>query len=350
VSCTPSCVDKACGDDGCGGSCGTCDAGAECVDGACAACDCGDRQCGQDLCGRSCGTCAQDAPYCVDGYCEEALSCPTAVIEVAEGLEVAPLSRLSLSGLGSTATHGTVAEYRWLVVDPLGAEREISYTGTPNVDASLVGDYLIRLTVVDSEGEESCVPAEVVVRVVPDAVIYIEAEWPDIGGRNVDLHFAHPYAASGYDGDGDGKPDPWYDGQFDCWWVNHHPNWGSLDPSIDDDPILVRGGASVGAPEVITMNQSELGLSYKIGAHLKDSSPGTPVTIRVFLNGELVFSDTTTLASHDLWTAATLAWPSGEVKAVRACTGTTTPCENDEQCPYACGRQIAPDYHNLSYP
>ncbi len=34
-SCTPACVGKSCGDDGCGGSCGSCPGGQQCLDGAC---------------------------------------------------------------------------------------------------------------------------------------------------------------------------------------------------------------------------------------------------------------------------------------------------------------------------
>lgn len=35
TDCTPACGEAVCGDDGCGGSCGTCEGGLDCVDGAC---------------------------------------------------------------------------------------------------------------------------------------------------------------------------------------------------------------------------------------------------------------------------------------------------------------------------
>lgn len=64
VSCIPNCASKtSCGDDGCGGSCGTCDVGENCVSGVCISqeitCipDCTNKQCGDDDCGGSCGTC-----------------------------------------------------------------------------------------------------------------------------------------------------------------------------------------------------------------------------------------------------------------------------------------------------
>lgn len=63
--CVPACRGRACGDDGCGGSCGTCSGTTVCrEDGLCvepvAGCTprCGFGTCGDDGCGGSCGTCA----------------------------------------------------------------------------------------------------------------------------------------------------------------------------------------------------------------------------------------------------------------------------------------------------
>ncbi len=62
--CVPSCTGKTCGPDGCGGTCGTCTDGATCTatgtcQGPCVP-DCTDRTCGSDGCGGSCGTCPSD--------------------------------------------------------------------------------------------------------------------------------------------------------------------------------------------------------------------------------------------------------------------------------------------------
>ncbi len=72
VVCEPDCFLSECGDDGCGGSCGTCAAEQECVYGFCmGGCtpDCTFSECGDDGCGGSCGTCAA-GESCVYGYCE----------------------------------------------------------------------------------------------------------------------------------------------------------------------------------------------------------------------------------------------------------------------------------------
>jgi peptidoglycan/xylan/chitin deacetylase (PgdA/CDA1 family) len=73
--CEPDCTGLECGDDGCGGSCGTCDAGWDCESGLCIeepVCvpDCAGLDCGDDGCGGSCGSCSADTS-CVDGACSD---------------------------------------------------------------------------------------------------------------------------------------------------------------------------------------------------------------------------------------------------------------------------------------
>jgi hypothetical protein len=70
TTCTPSCSGKACGDDGCGGSCGTCPGTQSCVSGQCQCVPtCGARSCGSNGCGGSCGTCASTETCSSAGYC-----------------------------------------------------------------------------------------------------------------------------------------------------------------------------------------------------------------------------------------------------------------------------------------
>jgi len=70
--CNAMCAGRECGDDGCGGSCGTCVGAERCVDGQCRTCGCEGRRCGSDGCGGSCGSCSGGA-VCRDGACE----CPS---------------------------------------------------------------------------------------------------------------------------------------------------------------------------------------------------------------------------------------------------------------------------------
>jgi hypothetical protein len=69
--CTPNCRGIACGNDGCGGSCGSCGSGRVCMQGTCITpCtpNCGGVQCGDDGCGGSCGTCGAQL-MCQGGNC-----------------------------------------------------------------------------------------------------------------------------------------------------------------------------------------------------------------------------------------------------------------------------------------
>jgi hypothetical protein len=82
VCCTPDCNGKKCGSNGCGGTCGTCEAGWTC-DSASSKCtctpDCTDKTCGSDGCGGLCGagdcddgiSCTNDV--CLDGSCQNDL-------------------------------------------------------------------------------------------------------------------------------------------------------------------------------------------------------------------------------------------------------------------------------------
>ena len=72
--CEPKCEGKTCGSDGCGGSCGACEDGVPCIEGACVpgACapQCSGKQCGDDGCGGECGYC-DPGFQCKDiGKCE----------------------------------------------------------------------------------------------------------------------------------------------------------------------------------------------------------------------------------------------------------------------------------------
>jgi len=90
-ACAPSCVDKECGADGCGGNCGECLPGFYCDDaGACQA-SCGNGECSAD---EDCSTCPEDcgiccAPGCAQlEECEQTASgwsCAAASVNVPEG-------------------------------------------------------------------------------------------------------------------------------------------------------------------------------------------------------------------------------------------------------------------------
>lgn len=71
-TCVADCVGKDCGDDGCGGSCGNCPGGTSCNAGKCAdVCvpDCVAKGCGPDGCGGTCGSCDSGSVCSADQLC-----------------------------------------------------------------------------------------------------------------------------------------------------------------------------------------------------------------------------------------------------------------------------------------
>ena len=106
-NCTPQCVGKECGANGCGGLCGSCGDNEECGEtGLCAcaldsvACKdvccgtgqvcfsetccapaCVGKQCGDDNCGGSCGECGGATPYCEDGLCVPECAAESPVVD-----------------------------------------------------------------------------------------------------------------------------------------------------------------------------------------------------------------------------------------------------------------------------
>ncbi len=80
VACVPDCAGRECGDDGCGGVCGSCPAAAPiCDDGLCAvSCQpaCAGKQCGPDGCGGTCGACTGEATCDAAGVCQPPVCSP----------------------------------------------------------------------------------------------------------------------------------------------------------------------------------------------------------------------------------------------------------------------------------
>ncbi len=257
--------------------------------------------------------------------------CPTAIIQIAEGHEVIPQTPLHLYGDQSYATSGSIAKWEWTVEQPLGSQSVlVPSMGFPNptFEPNVVGLYTFHLTVWDENGVPSCEPAKAEVIVISDWAIHVELLWhtpedPDEtdegpeAGSDLDLHFVHPWAG-GPDVDGDGQPDGWFDQPFDCFWFNAHPEWGSFDPAVEDNPGLDRDDTDGAGPENINLRLPE-DVLYRVGVHYWDDHGygASYATVRIYLFSQLVFEVSDVKLGHlDMWEVATIEWPSGKVKLV----------------------------------
>jgi hypothetical protein len=266
----------------------------------------------------------------VSGY-GVAVECPTAVIIVQEGEEVIPQTKLHLLGSQSLPSNG-IKRYEWEAQQPVGSQSVFlpSFLAPdPTFEVNVAGEYIFRLKVFDQNDEESCDVAEYRVLVVPDEAIHVELVWNTEGdpnqtdegpeaGADLDLHFSHPFA-TGEDVDGDGKLDGWFDQPFDCFWFNAHPNWGSLNPTVDDNPGLDRDDTDGAGPENMNLNLPEEGLTYKVGVHYwSDHNFGpSEATVRIYIYSSLTFEAANVeLVNLAMWEVATVAWPSGDVTLI----------------------------------
>ncbi len=260
------------------------------------------------------------------------VDCPTAIIQVQEGEEVIPQTKLHLVGSQSTAPSGSIKTYEWSVQQPPGSKSVFHPSKSfadPTFEVNVAGTYVFYLNVWDEKGEAACEVAEYTVIVNPDEAIHIELLWdtpndPDQtdegpeAGADMDLHFTHPFA-TGADVDGDGIPDGFFDMPFDTFWFNPEPDWASHDPAVDDNPSLDRDDTDGAGPENINLNLPEDGLKYRVGVHYwNDHGFGASyATVRVYIFSVLVFEVAgVEMMHHDMCEFATIDWPSGEVLPV----------------------------------
>jgi len=259
------------------------------------------------------------------------IECPTAIVKCAEGDEVIPQTILHLFGDESYAANGTIQKWEWSVSQPNGSKSLFmpSYTfPNPTFETNVAGPYTFYLTVYDQTNTPSCYPAEYEVAVIPDEAIHIELLWhtpedldeTDTGpeaGTDLSLHFLHPWAA-GPDLDGDGAADGWFDIPFDCFWFNAHPNWGSYDPGINDNPGLDRDDTDGAGPENVNVDIPE-NVTYRVGVHYwNDHGYGASyATVRVYIYAQLVFEvQDVMLVDSDMWEVCTLEWPSAKAQVI----------------------------------
>ena len=220
-------------------------------------------------------------------------------------------------------------KWQWDVEQPEGSQSVFvpSYTfPEPTFETNIPGVYRFLLTVYDDSGVPSCYPAEYEVVVANTSAIRVELTW-NVPGRaegitprqaaDLDLHFAHPWAA-GPDLDGDGAPDGWFDVPWDCFWFNYHPNWGSYDPAINDDPSWHYSQDG----ETVTLDIPETA-KYKVGVHyFQQFGEPAEATVRVYVYQQLVY-ETPAVQLHplDMWEVLTIEWPTGKVLVAEDANG-----------------------------
>ncbi len=325
---------------------GPCQAAGACNDdGACSypslpngtPCDDGDDSTTGDIClGGVCN--GQPAVVSPPDTCVPCDGCPIAVIELEQPDDVAPQTVLAFDG-SSSFGNSAISTYSWTVEQPAGSQSVLTPFSTSALvwfEANVAGVYTFKLNVHDLQGRLSCAASRVVT-VTPVAALHIELTWdtpsdPDqtdttpLGalasvGTDLDLHFLHP-AGADYDANEDGISEGWFHPNYDTYWANVAPaGWVPATNPATQPPSLDRDDTDGAGPENLNFAAPTAGFSYRVGVHSwEDHGFGNSIAmVRIYLDGALAYEAATELANHDMWTVATIDWPSGVITPAADC-------------------------------
>jgi hypothetical protein len=225
--------------------------------------------------------------------------------------EVAPLDTIELDGTASYDPAGLdLTAFKWTIVSqPAGSTSTLSNANVarPNLFADLAGDYVLELDVQNSAGVWDSTPDAITVTAVPLDNFYVQLSWNS--AADLDLHLMEEGGRL-------------FDSPTDCNYCETSPAWGAAgatdNPSLDWDAIFGYG------PETITIEAPANG-EYTIAVHYygKDGQnncsncPQSEATVDIYIDGTIAASYTNTLSDDgDVWTVATLDWPSGNITDV----------------------------------
>jgi len=175
--CRNTCGDKVCGDDGCGGECGTCANGCTPDRKTCCEDACGDKVCGSNACGQTCGTCAKGSVCGADQ--KACVPAPGEVCSSAQAITGLPFSV-------TAATSGNLGDYsailcNWGGLWGKGSNDQVwsftpPSTGKYAVNLSADFDAVVYLASDCGKLAQSCSPGTVAMGGVPATPLLVDLE------------------------------------------------------------------------------------------------------------------------------------------------------------------------------
>lgn len=202
------------------------------------------------------------------------LTCP-------ELVETPPLTTVAI--LAEAIDDGDSLSYMWEL-----ASREVGSSAGPpsprnraetNFTPDIAGEYLLRVTVTDDDGEFAT--CETTVLAFSDEGLRVEMFWNTGGSTDMDLHLAREEATHWFD---EGGSDD------DCYYANCNADDGDVlewyAPGPDDNPRLDLDDTTGFGPENINIDEPRSG-TYTIGVHAY--SGRGDVTVRVYCGGDRTF-------------------------------------------------------------
>jgi len=234
-------------------------------------------------------------------------SAPVAVCSVAPNPVTPPFTPATFDGSNSYDMSGnTIVSYYWeLVEQPEGSAALLPFNSGIYISdfyADLAGEYIGELTVTNDLGyTDTC---RAVLEAIPAQSLWVEMFW-QYPGDDMDLHLLAPGGIL------ETNSDCYY---ANCSWVGL--DWGILgvtedNPKLDIDDIPGTG------PENINIYAPQTAGSYTVYVH---DYPGSvyagpnEVTINIYLNGLLVWSDTRPISIENSYTPfALIDWSTQTV-------------------------------------
>lgn len=230
--------------------------------------------------------------------------------------DAAPLDVVTLDGGLSTDPDGDLPlAWDWtLVAQPANSQTVLSGPGTqkPTLQLDLAGEYVVSLGVIDSLGLPSVKPSLARIRAIPADKLYAELVWTD-PVTDLDLHLFN---------DGASVKNDWGN-KNDCFYLNPHPDWGNPGDTRDD-PVLRRDDLAGFGPEIIAYPSPPAGTFTFAVQYFASHGYGAAVqpTVRIYSYGVLAAEFSHPLDKPgQIWTVATVSWPSGTVSKVDLVTG-----------------------------
>ncbi len=239
---------------------------------------------------------------------------PVAVCSVTPSPVAPPFESATWDGSASfDPSGGVLVHYDWVLTEqPAG-----SSVSMPAGDAirggfipDLAGTYVGRLVVTNDSGVDS-EPCYANLESVPVENLWIEMYW-EHDGDDMDLHLLAPGGS--------------LTTNTDCYYSNcidRRLNWG--DPAkTEDDPSLDLDDIPGTGPENINIQEPENG-TYTVYVHdflysnsydgsLNNYQPANQVTVNIYLDGSLEWTDTKGISGEESYTRfAEIDWANGTV-------------------------------------
>jgi len=242
-------------------------------------------------------------------------------------LETTPLSTVAITG--SAVDDGSITSFRWTTLSlPAGSSSTPpapADAATTRFTPDLAGDYTLRLTVTDNDGQtDNC---ETIVRALVAEGLRVELYWnppdrschtmsaPGCDSTDVDFHLLHPSATR------------WFDDSFDCYFANCTGGGRPWDaPGNDDDPRLDLDQQDGFGPENINIDAPSPS-TYRVGVHFFSDDGMGPA--QVFVNVYCGVGSSTAIASFgpvtlrndEVWKVADVAIGGGTCRVADLSVG-----------------------------